>query len=448
MVLFFTSVSGAAEQFTLQRSIKYGIQHSPILQSEAIKIHQTEMDIKAQRGRFLPSISTGYSRNRIFSQYASGSVDEDYIDQRNSVASLKISQELFAGFENLNRFERAKLTRSYQESQFEMQKIDLVYKIKAVFFELLKTRYDITSISQKILRVESDLASARAFSDKKIAPYFYVLQAEADLEEAKQQLLKTQNFIFQYTERLKRILGLPLNPAISVAIEFDDNFEIPLNDVNMETNQYIEKALEKRPEITLMALKADMAEKDAAIAKSRYYPRINLDMGLYDSDKDYDKNTQNDQHNTYWSAGVSVQMNLFDGGTAHYNIERYLLEIQRIKKEKDQIEMEIKEEVSVAIHSLSEAQKRLLSVENSLIASHENYTRQKKRFDARIGTTSQVLDAQAMLARAEAGKGQAILDYQMAMAELHRAIGLSDLPGVTPGPAPELNGHIKPDLEQ
>lgn len=434
MVLFFTSVSGAAEQFSLQRSIEYGLQHSPILQGEAIKIHQAEMDIKAQRGRFLPSISTGYSRNRIFSQYASGSVDEDYIDQRNAVASLKISQELFAGFENLNRFERAKLTRSYQESQFEMQKIELVYKIKAVFFELLKTRYDITSISQKILRLESDLDSARAFSDKKIAPYFYVLQAEADLEEAKQQLLKTQNFIFQYTERLKKILGLPLNPTLSVAIEFDDNFEIPLNDGDITTGQYIEKALEKRPEMTLIVLKADMAEKDAAIAKSRYYPRINLDMGLYDSDKDYDKNTQNDQHNTYWSAGVSVQMNLFDGGTAYYNKERYLLEIQRIKKEKDQIEMEIKEEVSVAIHSLSEAQKRLLSVENSLIASHENYTRQKKRFDARIGTTSQVLDAQAMLARSEAGKSQAILDYQMAMAELHRAMGLSDLPVSAPDP--------------
>ena len=433
----FASVPVAAETFSLQKSIEYGLEHSPLLQGGSIRIDQAGMDVKAQRGRFLPSISTGYSRSRIFSEYASGTVDQDYIDQQNNVASIRITQALFAGFEYKNRFERAKLGSEYQKAQLELQKLDLIYQIKAAFFELLKTRYDVTSITRMIERLESDLAAASAFSNQKMAPYVYVLQAEADLEEAKQNLWKTQTSIYRYSERLKRLLGISPDTGIADAdsIEFDDLFDAPVPDRVGDLDHCMGKALANRPEIRLLALQTKMAEKDAAIAKGRYYPRINLDAGLYDSDKQYDEATlyrDEQQHNTYWSAGISVQMNLFDGGTAYYENRRYRLEISRFKTEKQQAGMEIKEQVGVALHSLLEARKRLSSVEKALAASQESYTRQKKRFNTRIGTTSQVLDAQAKLARAESGKSQALLDCRLALAELSHAMGQFDSPDEVP----------------
>ena len=200
----------------------------------------------------------------------------------------------------------------------------------------------------------------------------------------------------------------------------------------------------------LLLLKIEMAAKDAAISKGRYYPRINLDLGLYDYDKQYDQTSAfyQDQHNTYWSAGLSVQMNLFDGGSAFYENKRHHLEIQRIKTDARQIRMEIKENVGVAFYALEESKKRLLSVDNALVASKESYERQKKRFEARIGTTSQVLDAQAKLARSEAGKGQALLDYQISLAELYHAMGVINIP-VTPADGEKtISGQIKPAVDK
>ena len=427
-VLLFSSVSWAVEPFSLQESIEYGLKHSPLLREAGIRIDQAEMDIKAQRGRFFPSISTGYSHNRIFSEYASGSVDTDYIDQKNAVANLRMTQTLFAGFENKNRFERAKLGNAYQKAQWELQKLDLIYQIKAAFFEMLKTRYDVTSITRRIQRLESDLAAARAFSNRQLSPHVYVLQAEADLEEAKQSLWKTQTNIYRHSERLKRLLGLSPDATPDDPVEFDDLFEAPAPDLVGDLDHCMGQALANRPEFRLLTLQIQMAKKDVAIAKGRYYPRVSLDIGLYDADKQYDETStfQQNQHNTYWSAGVSVQMNLFEGGTAHYENRRYLLEIERLKTANQQIDMEIKEQVGVAFHSFMETQKRLVSVEKALFASRENYTRQKKRFNARIGTTPQVLDAQAMLTRAESGKSQALLDCHMALAELFHAMGQAD----------------------
>lgn len=422
-MILSASVSATAETFSLKQSIAYGLKHSPQLQGQNLRIDQAGMDIKAQRGRFLPSVSTGYSHSRLYSQYTSGTVDTDYIDQKNTVGSLSITQPLFAGFENKNRFDRAKLGKSYQKTQMKLQQLDLVYQIKAVFFELLKTRYDVTDINQRIKRLDSDLAAAKAFSDQKIAAYVYVLQAEANLEEAKQSLWQTQTAIYRHTAGLYRLLGLSGNPETD--IKFDDEFGVPVHELVLDITHCVDLALANRPEIMLLTLQMQMAEKDAAIALGRYYPRITLNAGLYDTDRGYDKTSSysQDQHNTYWSAGLSVQMNLFDGGSAYYENSRHRLEIRRINTQMQQIKMELKEAVGVALKSLMETRNRLSSVEKSLLVSRENYERQRKRFTARIGTTSEVLDAQTMLTRAESGKSQALLDYQMALAALYHAMG-------------------------
>ncbi|MCP4116876.1 MAG: TolC family protein [Desulfobacteraceae bacterium] len=436
-ILLFPSLSGALETFSLEKSIEYGLEHSPRLQGGNITVRQGDMDIKNMRGRFLPSITTGYSHSKLFNEYISGTEDTDYVDQTNRTASLRLTQALFAGFEYKNRFDRAKLSKQYQEAQLRVQTLDLVRGIKAVFFDLLKKRYDVATITQRIKRLESDLAAARAFSEKKIAPYVYVLQAEADLEESKQSLWQTQTAIYKDSARLKSLLG---GFHDRDGVEFDDDFEVPAYDPGENLDRCLDLALAARPEILLLDLQEDMARKDAAIAQGRYYPRVNLDLGLYDTDKDYEKNSKYrpDQHNTYWSAGVSVQMNLFDGGSAYYEKKRHLLEVNRISKEKQQVQMEIEEEVAVAFNSLAETRKRLVSVEKALAASRENYIRQRKRFNARIGTTSQVLDAQAMLARAESGKSQALLDCQMSLAELQHAMGQGK----------PISGQIKPDLDK
>jgi len=432
MVLFCPSFAGAVEVFSLKKSIEYGLEHSPVLKGGEIKIDQADMDIKSQRGRFFPSVTTGYSHSQIFSEHFAGQ-DSDYLDQKNNTANLRISQALFTGFENKSRFERAKLGREYQKAGLDVQKLDLAYNIKALFFELLKKRYDLSAISQRIKRLESDLSAARAFSDNKMVPYVYVLQAEADLEDAKQTLWQTETAIYKHSARLKSVLGIFRDKDL---IEFNDDFEVPVYAIDKDLDSCMDKAFSTRPEILLLDLQTNMAKKDADILRARYLPQVSLDLSLADIDKSYE-NRADDKY-TYWNAGVSVQMNLFDGGTAYYEKRRYLLEMNRLETEKNKLKMEIEEEVGVAFNSLKETRKRLVSVEKALAASQENYARQKKSFHARIATISELLDAQTMLAMAESAKSQTLLDGQMFMSALFHAMGVEQ----------GSFGQIKPELDK
>ena len=129
-MLLFPSFSWATEVFSLERSIEYGLAHSPVLEGGKIQIDQAGMDIKAERGRFFPSVTTSYSHNEIFSEYVSGYNDPDYLDQKNNTAALRINQALFAGFENKNRFDRAKLSKEYQKAQLPFKNSTLPTRLK------------------------------------------------------------------------------------------------------------------------------------------------------------------------------------------------------------------------------------------------------------------------------------------------------------------------------
>ncbi len=420
--------------FSMERSVEYALEHSPVLQGLQITLAQTDEEIKSARGYFLPSFSAGYSLKSITSIDSKGPTDSDYVDQDQMVASLKLTQTLFSGFENTTRYQRAKLGKEYQRAQLDKKKLELIYNIRSSFLELLKTRYDISIISQGITRLESDLAAAKAFSDKKLVPYSQVLQAEADLEFAKQRLWETRTLVFRHVKRLNLLLGISFAESSENKIKYEGKFEQDYIDFKMDTAQCKDLAMENRVEPGLINLEIEMARKDEKFSKGKYYPKVSFIAGLYDTDYDYAESGitstgqtyDRDQQNQYWEAGVYVQWNIFDGGTSYYQSRKQSLQIQKLEMDLRQVCLEITEEVIVARKLFYETQKRMDSIKKAISAASENYTRQQKRFKAKLTTISQVLDAQTRLVESETLLSQALLDYKLSMVRLNNAMGIID----------------------
>lgn len=72
---------------------------------------------------------------------------------------------------------------------------------------------------------------------------------------------------------------------------------------------------------------------------------------------------------------------------------------------------------------MTEAEQRLASSKEGLIAANENYTSEVKRLEAGVSTVQNLLDAQGRLVVAQANKTNAILDYQLAQSELKLMAG-------------------------
>lgn len=428
-----TNMADAQQTLSIQESVAYAFKNSPVLQGIEITVDQASEGIRSARGYFLPSISAGYSYNTIHSIDSKGPTESDYVDQDKTVANIKLTQALFAGFEHLNRYEKAKVEKAYQEAQLDVKKSDLAFEIRSAFLELLKTRYDISIISQKITRLESDLAVAKAFSDSQLVPYSQVLQAEADLELGRQRLWETQTAVFSYVGRLNRLLGVPPEKITENPIDYVGSFDQDHIEFDLDARQCIDMAMKNRVEPRLIELSLTMAVKDVQILKGKYYPRLTFIAGMYDTESDYDEpgllsNGQTydrDQENVYWDAGLYVKWDIFDGGTRYFEAKKERLKVQKLKMDLRQTAMEISEDVTVAYKLFYETQKRLDSIRKAIDAASETYEREQKRFKAKLTTISHVLAAQTKLFESQAVLSQALLDYKLSMARLNHAMGIS-----------------------
>ncbi len=425
--LLLTASMGLAQTFSIEGSVAYALKHSPVLKGGKFEIQKAEDQIKSERGRFLPSFSAGYSLRDITSEHSDGVADSDYVDKVENSGSIRLTQSIFSGFEYTNRFKRAKLEKEYQQAQFTAKKLDLIYRVKSTFLQLMKRRHDISIINKRIERLEEDLALAKAYSQRKLAPYSHVLQAEADLEFEKQQLWKAKIEVERIILRLNLLLGIPKEQSAAKGVQYNDSIESLTWKLDHTLDFYLDYAMKHRVEPNLIRVQIQMAQKDANIFKGKYLPRVDVRAGLYGVNSNYDNPSRyggdQDQENVYWDTGLFVTWDLFDGGTNYYSSRRLLSEIKRLETDLLQIRLEIEEDVSFAYKSILEAQARIKSTEKALAAAKENYTREQKRFRARIATTSDVLDAHAKLVRAEVESSQVFLDFQTALAELSFATG-------------------------
>ncbi len=416
-----------AEVYTLPESIRRGLRENPRIKAAAHEVSRTEAQVGARRSDFLPSFSTQVYGQEINSLYAKGPTDEDYIDQKIGVLDLRLSQTLFDGFTIFNRYEKAKLEKELAEAQKEQAKMELILEIQKSFLKLLKAREDVRSLKDAVQRLQVNEASAKAYYKKDMAPYEQVLQASVDLADTRQELSQAKNSVRVQKVQLNELLGFPADK--NVDYQGDLTRQDFYFDKNLQT--CLTCAHEKRPEISIREMSLEVAGKDQEIAKGQFSPKLSLDFDYYTRDTDYDSKAQTmtgeprdrDQKNEYFTAALRLEWQFGLGGREYYNYQAAGQEAAKLRQQLIQTRDRIDTQVRTSYLSLEEARDRIESTRTGVDSAQEAYARAKRRFDVKMGTIPELLDAQARLTRAEANYNQAVADYQLSLAHLYYAMG-------------------------
>lgn len=421
----------AEEVFTLERCVKYGLKNNPSLLAAGFAVGGAEQDLKVARADFLPQLSASASYSALSSIRSSGTTETDFLDQGITNYSVRLSQVLYAGSRVYNTYSRAEARQEMVEAERDFTRLKLVFNIERVFFELMKAEQDVVVARDTVRRLTAGVESARAFVDRKMAPYVQRLQAEVDLADAMQRQSQVKNNV----ERKRAELFSLLNMAFSPDVRFAGGLGYYPSVYETTFEASWEKAAEKRPDLQSLDRQRFMAEKSVAIAMGKYYPTVNFDLGWFDQDRNYDQvgttsfgqSFDRDQRNEYWTAGVSVSWSFFDGGRAWYEKGKYLMEIKRLKEQVVEVENSIMSDLRTALFDMSEAETRIEFTAGAVKTAVEYYQREDRRFQAGISTMPSLLDAQERLTRAESNYTQALLDYQVARSALKFITG-GDLP--------------------
>lgn len=387
------------------------------------------------------TLSTGASfriaqtANRI-NDLIPSSVDRYYEPFIQYSLSLQLQQPLLRDFGvDVNRASiraaRSRLGISKQE--FQLQVVDTMLTVERNYWLLFYYRQHVKIRQELLERAEMTLERVMARSDYD-GKSLSVARSKSVIEEARSDMLSARNAALRQQQTLLESINNPQWPISgNCEIITMDNPQRKKYDISFE--QAAETALELRPELIAQKHGIDISNLAVGLAKNQVLPRADLFISHTiagagtNPDMAMDNQLDNDVYS--WSFGLSLEYPVANRAAK--------AALSQASKQREQEELRLKSlqqqvlyDVSVSLHELqhkfNEIQARLDSVDaarNELL----NYLAIQDT-DRRDSNSPEFLNlklnADDRLSRNQITAIQAMIEYDMAIMNVHRAQGCLD----------------------
>lgn len=308
------------------------------------------------------------------------------------------------------RIKQARFLADSTKNLFEARRSDVSLQVIESYFGILEAAKLVTAAEEEVLQVEQHRKVAQALFEEGVVTRNDVLQADVRLAAARQNLLAIKNRHENIWLQLNFLTGADQ----SFRGELDQNTSMAGTGESVKEDR---TAIERRYEIQALRKTVDANEEDVKESRSNFFPEIFSRLAL-----DY---VQNDKVNeqVIMSATIGIKVNLFDGYASTSARERAIRSRSRNQDALRQTEAQVRLEIATAGNDVQVAKDRIAVTETAIRQSEENLRINRERYQERVGTATEVLDAQTLLTQTKTEHYRAIFDHQVASARLKRAAG-------------------------
>jgi outer membrane protein len=406
------------EPLTLEESIKIALERNLTLRSAVIGVEGSEFRRKEAITNFLPQWVGQYSWTRYNSPTFvgfGGATGLGFASRDIYGLNSTVQQPLFTGGLNLANYRLTKLGVDLSMTSVETAKRDIVLQVRVGYFDILRAEKFLTVAQQQVSQFEAQLEVTKAFFDVGIVPKNDVLQAEVNLANARQSLVKAENDLAtakaSFNILLRREINTPLEVVDILAYKpFPLGFEAAL-----------EEALGQRTEIKAAQLNVDQAKENVKVAKSGFFPTISL-AGNYARVSDA-AGLNGDLEDDRWTIQALATLTLFDWGNTAYKVGENKVRVTQAEDSKTQLIESITLEVKNDYLNMLVAEKNINVAEKSIEQAEENLRMNEERYKYQVATQTDVINAVTLLAQARVNYYGALTDFNVAKAQLERAMG-------------------------
>ena len=405
------------ETLTLEESIKIALERNLQIHSSMQGVVGSQFRQKQAMTNFLPQWTgqygiTGYNRPSAIGFFGTGTAGASR-DVANFTTT--INQPLFTGGSNLANYRLEKLGVDISKTDVETFKRDVVLQVREGYFNILRAEKFLNVAQQQVKQFEGQLEVTKAFFEVGIVPKNDVLQGEVKLANARQSLVRAENDLAvaksSFNILLRREINAPLRVVDILGYKpFSLGFE-----------ESLEEAFRQRPEIKNAELKIDQAKESVKIARSGFFPTINL-TGSYNKLSE-EPGLMGDLRTERWNVQALATFTIGDWGKTAYKVGESKVKVTQAEDTKIQLKEGIILEVKNDYLNMLVAEKNIAVAEKAIEQAEENLRMSEERYKYQVATATDVLDAVTLLAQARVNYYGALSDFNVAKARLERAMG-------------------------
>ena len=404
--------------YTLREAISEAFAKNPTLSAQKEEIVQAVQVKNQARTEFLPKFTTEYSYTRFRNDVRNFGIVSVPVSQDNYAWSTSLRQPVFTGFALLSNYELSKLGIDQSETETELARLDLALSVKVAYFNILIADTAVDVAEKDVAARKSNADVVRNFYKVGMKPINELLQAEVEWANAKQAMVRAQNGARLARSAFNKILSRSVSAPVDVKVPD------PLWEPDRGTlDEYIERALNNRPEMKLININLDQADQDIRLAKSKYYPEVAL-VGAYVKEGDTPDVSGSDFHQARDARATAVlTWTFWEWGKTRYSVREKESFKKELMETKLALEDDIGLEVREALLALDTAEKNIPTTRKAIEQGKENLRVSEERYKAQVTTITEVLDAQTRLTRSRVNYFGALYNHNVAKAQLLRALG-------------------------
>ena len=409
-----------SQPLTLEQCIQIGLERSTSMRNARLNLAMQELRVKNARSGYFPQI------------FANGNYDfSDRLDfgfePENYNLGLRGQYTLWDNGQREGSFAQAKENLTATLSRNERTKQDLILDITVAYYDVLK-RQELVKVSEQVLaRSQENTQRTRDFVEA--GTLIPADVATAELREANDELslLNNRSSLQIAQATLPRLLGL--DPGILLTVSVDESYQLyqdrgTIERVVMPIEEAIQIALSNRPEFQERQSQIKSQEWSLTLARLQRWPRLNADVDYNVNLDDYLRERENFSDFRSWSAGVSLNFTLFDGGVLGNRVKELNMQLEQSRENASDLERSVALAVRQAYLNLERGESVVDISKKQVTNARLSLDVIQGRFDVGKAILLELLDAQTSYAQALTNEVNAFYDYKITQIRLQDAMGV------------------------
>ncbi len=332
--------------------------------------------------------------------------------------STDINARLQATYNLLNAGRDVSNVRA-AEFQVNFDRLDLLRVEQATRTSVVTAYYDLQAADSAVVINQAAVRDAtRSLSDAQlqeragVGTRFDILRTQVQLATANQDLTNSQGQQRIARRRIAQLLSVDQSTEFTAA---DPVRELGTWGLSLEDSVVL--AFKNRPEAKQQLVRRNISEQQQIVAASGDAAQVSL-FTNYNIGKSI--STSASAQDSY-SLGAQLSWNFFDGGASGARSTQQQVSQEIFENQFTSTRNQIRFEVEQSFNNLGTNQRNIITSSQALRQAEESLKLARLRFQAGVGTQTDVIQAQTDLARARGNRITAIVNYNRSLSSLRIA---------------------------
>lgn len=313
----------------------------------------------------------------------------------------------------------AKSFREAANQQLIEDQAEIELQVRTAYYQALLAA-EMERISRAgLAQAEAFLAQEQLRRDAGRASDLEVLRAEVSRDNLRPQLVEARNAAALALLNLKRLTNVPLTQSIRLETPLDVPQAAELRDPELVP----EVRTAQRAAVNAAEQQVAIREQQVRIARGAFLPNVSLSVNygrqlLPQQAFDFSGDWRTD-----FSAGVAVQIPIFNGGQRIAEVRQAQTELNQARLQLDQLRESVQLQYEQARGERQRSRSEIATRQSTVAAADRVYNLTVLRYEEGLATQLEVSQSRLELLQARSNLAQAVAGFFIADAGLVRASG-------------------------